>query len=99
MITISQWIGRYTGIEDLSMAESVKLSEVFGMLNPLNDSALKIIVRLLTAYVDLDNLEVGDENLVKILITENQRWKATLNIPIELEITDVIEPPISLSLS
>lgn len=85
---ISEWINNFSDRYDLSNDDEQKLLDVFGSLQDTSDSALKILVPLLLAYCNVDDLYKATERYIIAQISEDKRLKITVNIPInDLAIT------------
>lgn len=80
-VDIREWIRDFADRYDLSNIQIDNLLSTFEYLQDGTDSALKIIVPLLLAYCNRDQLYPGTDRYLIAQISEDRRLKITLNIP------------------
>lgn len=84
-VDIYGMITGFKNLEQLNDEQEQKLIDVFGFLQDTSDSALKILVPLLIAYVDLDQ-EYGNpsDKIINMIITDTNRLQIKIDCPIEI---------------
>lgn len=81
-IDIREWLDAFQSMKALSDENRIKLGEVFESMEDGTDSALKIVVPLLIAYSNIDQIYGPQaDKILTISISEKNQMRIVLNVP------------------